>query len=124
MKPPIIPSLERGKTHQITFWKSAQIGRQENKHTPGLGSSKTKIRSKQATRRHKLGVKKSIDQLALQEALGFQPRSSSNSNNAYLIHTCKKFGNKLEPKKKFIFRCATQNTQHQQHAIIWLDSEK
>ena len=57
MKPPIIPSLERGETHQITPWKLAQRGRQENKHTPGPRSSKTKNRFKKAKRRPKLGVK-------------------------------------------------------------------
>ena len=109
MKPPIIPSLERGETHQITPWKLAQRGRQENKHTPGPRSSKTNNRFKKAKRRPKLGAQKPKDQLTMQEALGFQSRPSSNSNNASMIHTCKKFGNKLEPKKKFLFRCATHN---------------
>ena len=58
MKPPIIPSLERGETHQITPWNLAQRGRKENKHTPGLRPSKTELRPKTAKRRPKLGVKK------------------------------------------------------------------
>ena len=116
MKPPIISSLERGETHQITPWKLAQRGRQENKHTPGPRHSKTKNRSKTAKRRPKLGVQKPKDQLTMQEALGFQPRSSSNSNNASLIHTCKKIGNKLEPKK-ILFRCATHNINNMPESI-------
>ena len=105
-----MPTLERGETHQITPWKLAQRGRQENKHTPGPRSSKTNNRFKKAKRRPKLGVQKPKDQLTIQEALGFQSRPSSNSNNASMIHTCKKFGNKLEPKKKFLFRCVTHNS--------------
>ena len=109
MKPPIIPSLERGETHQITPWNLAQRGRKENKHTPGLRPSKTELRPKTAKRRPKLGVKKTADQLTLQEAFGSHPRSISTSNNDPQIPTCKKFGNKLEPKKKLLFRCATHN---------------
>ena len=58
MKPPIIPSLERGETHQITPWKLAQRGRRENEQNPGLRPSKTEIRPKTAKRIPKLGVKK------------------------------------------------------------------
>ena len=58
MKPPGLPSLEWGETHQITPWKITQIVLQDNKHTTGSRYSKIETRSKYAKRRPKLGEKK------------------------------------------------------------------
>ena len=108
MRPPGIPSLERGETHQITPWNFAQRGRQDNQYTPG-----SRIRKK-SNKKCKLNVdqnlvkKRQIGQLTLVQALGQESRQPAQTKTATEI-TCKNFGNKLEPKKKNLFRCATQN---------------
>ena len=45
---------------------------------------------------------------SLVQALGQESRQPSQTKTVTEI-TCKNFGNKLEPKKKNLFRCATHN---------------
>ena len=99
MRPPGIPSLERGETHQITPWNFAQRGRQDNQYTPGSRLRKKRNKTIQAKRRPKLGEKRQIGQLTLVQALGQDSRQPAQTKTATEI-TCKNFGNKLEPKRK------------------------
>ena len=108
MRPPGIPSLERGETHQITPWNFAQRGLHDNQYTPGSRLRNDRNKTNQAIRRPKLGGKRQIGQLTLAQALGQESGQSTRTNTTSEI-TCKNFGNKLEPKKKNLCRCATHN---------------
>ena len=108
MRPPGIPSLERGETHQITPWNFAQRGRQDNQYTPVSRLRKKRNKTIQAKRRPKLGEKRQIGQLILVQALGQDSRQPAQTKTATEI-TCKNFDNKLGPEKKNLFRCKTHN---------------
>ena len=45
----------------------------------------------------------------MQEALGQAPKANHEPEQNASTRDDKKFGNKLEPKKKLLFRCATHN---------------
>ena len=109
MKPPGKPSPERDETHQITSWNIAQRRLQGNKYTPGSRYSNIYPKTKTAKRRPKLGGKKQKGQLTMHEALGQAPKANHEPEQNATTRDDKKFGNKLEPKKKLLFRCATHN---------------
>ena len=66
-------------------------------------------KTKTAKRRPKLGEKKQKGQLTMQEALGHAPKAKHEPEQNATTRDDKKFGNKLEPKKKLLFCCATHN---------------